>query len=210
MLDVSSADAPTLEETWRAQVGYWIQRDIVQAIADVNNAAAEELKAAGKDRWVGTMPVKEVISIRLGPDFYVPAEGQVYPVPEPGGYSAAVPPGTAETVFTKSASGPNFEVIQVSVKLIMDQRDVLKLVRRISQGPGDNGSFYTLVRAAYKEVPPNLSLTGKIYGSEPAVNVVLDFEFVMVGGLFRQWMPAEVCERFGITCPESKAADEEG
>lgn len=210
MLDLTSADAPTLEETWRAQVGYWIQRDIVQAIADINNGAAEELKAAGIDRWVGTMPVKEVISIRLGPDFYVPAEGGLYPLPEPGGYGSAVPAGTAETVFTKTASGPNYEVVQVSVKLIMDQRDVLKLARRISQGAGDKGSFYTLVRAAYKEVPANLTLTGKIYGSEPSVNVVLDFEFIMVGGLFRQWMPAEVCERFGIKCPEPKAADEEG
>lgn len=209
MEDTSSADAPTLEDVWRAQVGYWIQRDIIQAIADVNSAAVEENKAGGRDSWVGTLPVKDLISIRLGPDFYVPPEGSLYPLPEPGGYTSAVPAGTAETVFTKTASGPNYEVLQVSVKLVMDQRDILKLARRVSQGAGDKGSFYTLVRAAYKEVPPNLGLSGKIYGSEPAVNVILDFEFVMVGGIFRPWMPAEVCEKFAITCPERAAAEEE-
>ena len=202
MEDLNSGEPPTAEEIWRAQVGYWIQRDIVEAIADINDAAADELKAAGQERWVGTMPVKDVISIRLGPDFYVPVEGGLYAPPEAGGYAPAVPTGTAETVFTKSASGPYYEVIQVSAKLVMDQRDILKLVERIS-----NNRFYTLVRAAYKEVPPNPTLTGKIYGSEPAVNVVLDFEFIMLGGLFREWMPATVCAKYEwMKCPEAEAA----
>jgi hypothetical protein len=198
MENIDSAEAPADEEVWRAQVGYWIQRDVVEAIADINNAAAEQLMATGQERWVGNMPVKDVISIRLSPDFYVPPEGQLYPPPEPGGYAPAVPTGTAETVFTKTASGPYYEVVQLSVKLVMDQRDILKLVERIS-----SRRFYTLLRAAYKEVPPNLALNGKIYGSEPAVNVVLDFEFVMLGGLFRECMPTAVCEKFAwITCPE--------
>lgn len=196
MEDLNSGDAPTLDDAWYAQVGYWIQRDLVSAIVDVNNAAGDELKAAGKERWVGTLPVKELISIRLSPDLYVPPQGQLYPLPEPGGHSPAVPAGTAETVFTGSASGPYFEVVQVSLKLVMDQRDILKLVERVT-----NGSFYTLVRMAYHEVAPNLASVGKIYGSEPAVNVVLDFEFVMLGGLFRNWMPQETCERYAIPCP---------
>lgn len=194
--DTGTVNPPFPDEVWRAQVGYWIQRHIVNAIAEVNNEAAEAAKAAGQDRWVGIMPVKDLISIRLGPDLYVPPQGELYAVPEPGGYGAAVPAGTAETVFTHTASGPFFEVVQVAVKLVMDQRDIPILVERIS-----NNSFYTLVRAAYKEVPPNLSLTGKIYGSEPTVNVVLEFEFVMLGEIFRKWMPEEVCKKYAIQCP---------
>ncbi len=204
MEDVNSGEPPTEAEVWRAQVGYWIQRDIVEAIKDINNAAADELKAAGKERWVGTLPVKELISIRLSPDFYVPPEGALYPVPEAGGYAPAVPAGTAETAFTKSASGPYYEVVQLSVKLVMDQRSVLKLVERVS-----NNRFYTLLRAGYKEVPPNPSFVGKIYGPGPAVNVVLDFEFVMLGGLFREWMPAAICEKYAIKCPEHAGAKDE-
>lgn len=202
MEDVNSPDAPTDAEIWMAQVGYWVQRDLVDAIASINNAAADELKAAGLERWVATMPVKDLISIRLGPDFYVPPQGGLYAPPEPGGYAPAVPTGTAETVFTQSASGPYFDVIQVSMKLVMDQRDILNLVERIS-----NNRSYTLVRVAYKEVPPNLTLTGKIYGSEPAVNVILDFEFVMLGAMFREWMPAAICERYEwMKCPEGVGA----
>lgn len=204
MEDVNSGEPPTEAEVWRAQVNYWIHRDIVEAIADINNAAAEQIKTTGKTPWVGNLPVKEVISIRLSPDFYVPPEGQLFPPPEPGGYSPAVPTGTAETVFTKNPSGPYYEVVQLSVKLIMDQRDILKLVERIS-----NNRFYTLVRAAYRAVPPNLNFTGKIYGSEPTVNVVLDFEFVMLGGLFRQYMPAAICDKYAIKCPGHVAAKDE-
>ena len=204
MEDLASADPPTPMEVWRAQVGYWIQRDIVEAIAEINNAAAEELKSAGKERWVGTMPIKELISIRLSPDFYVPPEGSLYPLPEPGGYAPAVPAGTAETVFTGTASGPYFEAVQVAVKLVLDQRDILKLSERLS-----NKRFYTLVRAAYQEVSRNLTLTGKIYGDEPVVNAVLEFEFIMLGGLFREWMPQAVCEKYEIKCPKREAAEEE-
>lgn len=194
--DTGTVDAPYPDEVWRAQVGYWIQRHIVNAIAEVNNEAAEAARAAGQDPWVGIMPVKDVISIRLGLDLYVPPQGELYAVPEPGGYGASVPAGTAETVYTHTASGPYFEVVQIAVKLVMDQRDIPKLVERIS-----NNSFYTLVRAAYKEVQPNLSLTGKVYGSEPTVNVVLEFEFVMLGDIFRKWMPEEVCDKYAIHCP---------
>ncbi|MDO8629189.1 MAG: hypothetical protein Q7R41_01745, partial [Phycisphaerales bacterium] len=46
--DTGTVDAPYPEDVWRAQVGYWIQRHIVNAIAEVNNEAAEAAKAAGQ------------------------------------------------------------------------------------------------------------------------------------------------------------------
>ncbi len=198
--EIGTVNAPYPDEVWRAQIGYWIQRHIVNAIADMNNEAGEAAKSAGQDRWVGIMPVKDIISIRLSPDLYVPPEGGLYAVPEPGGIFPALPAGTAETVFTHNKSGPYYEVVQVAAKLVMDQRDISKLVERIC-----NNSFFTLVRAAYKEVPPNLSLTGKIYGSEPTVSVILEFDVVMLGEVFRKWIPREVCDKYGIQCPEPAA-----
>jgi len=198
--DTNTGDPPTAEEVWRAQVGYWIQSHIVNSIADMNNAAAEAAKAAGQDPWVGIMPVKDVISIRLGLDLYVPPKGELFAPPEAVGFLAAVPTGTAETVYTHTASGPYYDVVQVAAKLVMDQRDISRLAERIC----DNG-FYTLVRAAYTEVAPNLNLAGKIYGSEPTVIVVLEFEFVMIGEVFRKWMPKEVCEKFSIMCPQTES-----
>jgi hypothetical protein len=51
----------------------------------------------------------------------------------------------------------------------------------------------------------------KIYGSEPVVNVVLDFEVVMLGEVFRELMPDSVCEDYEIACPErGDEGEEEG
>ena len=79
----------------------------------------------------------------------------------------------------------------------MDQRDILRLVDWICKD-----SFHTLLRVAYKRVEPNRRMIGKIYGSEPTVNVVMDFETMMLGELFRPLMPDIVCEDFEIDCSE--------
>ncbi len=198
MKDTGTVEAPDVDDVWRAQIGYWIQKDVVDAIVAVNGEAAEAARLAKEDQWVGIMPVKEVISIRVSD--YVPPTDQLYAVAQPVGFIAANPPGSAESVFTGTASGDSFEVVQFTVKLIMDQRDIPVLIERLC-----NNSFRTLVRASYKSVPVNKNMTGKIYGSEPTVMVVLDFESVLLGDVFRRLMPTEVCEKYEwIKCPESK------
>ncbi len=193
MKEAGPVEAPAPVDAWRAQVEYWIQKDIVEAVVAVNEEAAEAAKSAGGEAWVGTMAVKEVISIRFSD--YVPREGELYAVAPVGGFTAALPPGTGASVFTGSTCNDSNEVIQYSVKLIMDQRDITRFVDLLC----DN-SFHTLVRAAYEAMPPNRDLRGKIYGSEPTVNVILDFETVMLGDVFRPLMPPEVCEQYEIPC----------
>ncbi len=202
MKDTSTLEPPDAVDCWRAQLTYWIQKDVVDAINAINQQAVDAARAAGQDSWVGMMPVKEVISIRISTE-YVPKEGDLYAPAQPGGYNPALVPGTAESVFTGTSSGDSFDVLQFTTKLVMDQRDIPLLVQRLT-----SNSFHTLVRASYKAVPPNKNMQGKIYGPEPAVNVVLDFETVMLGETFRQWMPDEVCEKYEIKCPERKGKDE--
>jgi hypothetical protein len=200
MKQTGTVTAPEPFDVWRAQVEYWIQKDVVDAIVAVNEAAGQAARTAGQDPWVGTMSVKEVTSIRFGTPFYVPPEGGLVMVAKPEDYTAAVPPGTGESVFTGSRSGPQFEVVQFTLKLVMDQRDIPLLVEKMC-----NNRFHTLVRTAYKVVPPNRELKGKIYGAEPAVRVVLDFETAMLGEVFRPLMPAQVCEFYQIQCPQPAA-----
>jgi hypothetical protein len=196
MKDTGTVEAPEVDDIWRAQVSYWIQKDVVYAIVAVNDEAAEAAKKAKEDQWVGIMPVKEVISIRVSD--YVPPKGDLFAVAQPVGFAAAMPPGTAETAFTGTASGDSYEVVQFTVKLIMDERDIPLLVERLC-----NNSFRTLLRVSYKSVPVNKTMTGKVYGSEPTVMVVMDFESVLLGEVFRPWMPTEVCDKYEwIKCPD--------
>jgi len=196
MTDDTTVDAPDLWEVWQAQLRYWIQRDVVRAINDLNRQAAEEAKQRNEDPWVGIMPVKEVISIRVSYS-YVPATGDVVFGPRAGEYTEALPPGTPETVFTRSGQTDMYDVVQFTAKLIMDQRDIPQFIERLSKD-----SFHTLLRVSYMAVPPNRAMTGKIYGSEPAVNVIMDFETVMLGDVFRPLMPTSVCEEYEIPCPD--------
>ena len=196
LADTTSAEPPFPDEVWWAQVGYWIQKDVVQAIKSVNDEAAEEARKQDIEPWVGIMPVKEVISIRFS-ESYVPQDGDEYDGDPAGGFGEAIPPGTPETVFTHSGSNSWYEIVQFTLKLVMDQRDILRLVDWICKD-----SFHTLLRVAYKRVEPNRKMIGKIYGSEPTVNVVMDFETMMLGELFRPLMPDIVCEDFEIDCSE--------
>jgi hypothetical protein len=203
MKDSGTVEAPATEDVWRAQLSYWIQKDVVEAIVAVNDEAGEAAKQTKEDQWVGMMPVKEIISIRVSD--YVPPTGDLLAVTPLVGYGAAIPQGTAESVFTGTASGGSYEVIQFTVKLIMDQRDIPLLVERLC-----NNSFLTLLRVSYKSVPVNKAMTGKVYGAEPTVMAVMDFESVLLGEVFRPLMPTEVCDKYEwIKCPEHKADDEE-
>jgi hypothetical protein len=201
--DTGTLEPPLIEDCWWGQVGYWIQKDVVNAIVAVNEEAAAAAKERGEDRWVGIMPVKDVISIRLSDAYIVKDDDQYIGAPA-GEYAEALPCATANTVFTESVSSPSYDVIQFTVKLVMDQRDIPRLVDRICKN-----RFHTLLRIAYRAVPPNRKMQGKIYGSEPAVNVVLDFETIMLGR-FREMIPQPVCKDFEIKCPQREPSEEEG
>jgi len=194
---------PELESLWKAQVGLWIQTDVVRAINAVNEEAAQAFRASRRDDqeqkapWVGVMPVKDVISVRVSGYVFSDDESMSYSGDEAGGYSEAAPPGVMPGSFTQSACTETFEVLQFTVKLVMDQRDIPRLVDEVCRD-----SFHTLLRVSYKSVPPNRTMRGKIYGEEPVVNVVMDFETIMLGELFRPMMPDTVREFLGLDVEE--------
>lgn len=201
--DVDDLEPPFLEDVWWGQLHYWIQKDIVETIVKINDAAGDKAAENGEIRWVGIMPVKEIISIRLMDRFVVDDDDYFFGA-LPGGYGEALPPGTRNTVFTNSMSGPTYDAIQFSVKLVMDQRDIMTFVKEFS-----DGRFHTLLRVGYSAVEPNRFMHGKVYGAEPVVNVVLDFETILVPEVFRPLMPPGICERYDyMDCPQPESTDE--
>ena len=210
LIDTGTVDAPFPEDAWAAQVGYWIQKDLIDAIVKVNEEAAQEAKKRGEERWVGMMPVKEIVSIRVSENYILPENDDEYDGATADGFAAALPPGAATKIYTLNASRDTYEVMQFSVKLVMDQRDIFRLIQELTAN-----SFHTLLRIGYSSLPPNRNMLGKIYGSEPTVLVVMDFETIMLGELFRPLMPPLVCEMlqesgYGLTCPKSPDDEEEG
>ncbi|MFQ5494016.1 MAG: hypothetical protein ACE5EX_01415 [Phycisphaerae bacterium] len=194
MIDTGLLEVPELGPIWFAQLEYWIQKDVVDAIVAVNDAAADRLRKEGGKPWVGNLPIKEFVSIRVSD--YLSAEGGFRPGDPPGGREAAEPPASSDGVFTGTNLTDWYEVVQFSVKLIMDQRDIPRLIARLSKH-----SPHTLLRVAYTTVEPNRAMVGRIYGSGPVVSVVMDFETILIGEIFRPLMPDVVCEDYAIPCP---------
>jgi hypothetical protein len=179
-------DRPPEADIWRAQLGLWIQEDVMRVVAAMNEEAARAYRLAHQDDeerrapWVGIMPVKEVISIRVSDYVFNDSEAKAVNGDEAGGYHAANPLGMDVASFTRSGSIDWYDVIHFNVKLVMDQRDIPEFVAKLCEN-----RLHTLLRISYKSVPPDGRMRGKIYGDEPVVNVLFDFETIMLADQFR-------------------------
>jgi hypothetical protein len=193
---------PTPQEMWYAQVGLWVQEDLVKAIARLNDEAAQ--RVGEKDANVANMPVKRIESIRvLG---YVTAEGSL--VAFSVGATGARQQSTAEgrqggpalTSFTGKRSDEQFDVIRVVLTVIVDKRELLKLVDGVTRA-----NFYQLVGAEYTAVE-GTDTGDYLYGGAPLVRAELDFEGYMSRRIFKGLMPPAVLQELGIAAaaPQGK------
>ena len=185
---LGAADA---EDCWFAQVHLWIQTDVVDAMASVNDGAAKKLVAQGVNPWVGILPIKDFISLRVS-DEYV-SERRTFSSGSGAGVASdrdiAYPPGAPGLTMTGSYTDADcqFLVLYFSLRIVMDQRLLPKLIERIC-----NDRFHSLLQVSYRAVEPNPAMTGRIYGADPVVLVTMDFETHMLGSLFINAMPDEV------------------
>ncbi len=184
---IVDASRPTLRELWYAQVGLWVQEDVVSAIRALNNDAARAL--SDKDANVAHLPVKRLVNLRvLG---YVTSAGLPVRFDSRGG-AGGMGPETLPPSFTGRKSDEQFDVIRFTVTAIVDQRDLLKLVDYLSRA-----SFYQPISAGYvwsQEMGEAEAKAGYVYGESPVVQVTLDLEGYLARRLYAPMMPAEVME----------------
>jgi hypothetical protein len=158
-------------------VQLWVQQDVVEALARVNEQAADQLPP--EDRWVGHLPVKRVIEIRVNPRY------------------VGTSTGPTQEAFTGNTSNPEYEVLYFTLHLVVDARDLNAIIAEIC-----NNSYTTLYRIDYRAEPPNLDMEGYIYGGEPVVRVMMDFEKILYSKLYLEWMPDIVLADLGKQRPE--------
>lgn len=181
---------------WKAQLSLWVQQDVVASIARINRTAADAWRSENQRAWVGNLPVKDLVSIRVSD--YLPASGGR----QGGGVlgdAAAYPPGTGGAVFTQNSSTDDYEVVQFSLKLVIDVRDLPLIIDEICKD-----KFHTLLNISYaydRDSLESLSMSGKIYGAEPTVKVVMDFETIFFGDTYRRMMPDTILSQIGKERP---------
>jgi hypothetical protein len=182
-------EPPEPREMWYAQVSLWIQEDLMEAIAAVNEAAARALGEA--EVGVAKMPVKRIENIRvLG---YVTSSGAMVEIPAAGAGAGSAAQATAPgPSFTGRKSDERFDVVRVMLTVVMDQRDILQLIDAVTRE-----NFYQLVGFEYTALE-SVDPAGYLYGDEPNVRAVFDFEGYMARKIFKAMMPAEVLVELGI------------
>ncbi|MGE0480478.1 MAG: hypothetical protein AB7Q17_08395 [Phycisphaerae bacterium] len=182
---VEGPAAPDVESMWAAQVSYWVQQDIVEAIAKLNAAAAEKLGDA--DVYVEHVPVKRIDRLRvLG---YVTKEGFLpFPAMNDAGQSTEV-----RQSFTGRTSDEQFDVVRLTLTVVVDQRDLLKLIDQIGKQ-----NFYHCTHVDYSTVAPE---PGYMYGTAPVVRATLDFEGYLARKAYTELMPPDVLVKLGGAPP---------
>lgn len=190
---VATDQPPTPAEMWYAQMSMWLQQDVVEAVREVNNEVARQLPE--EESHVANMPVKRIVSVDV--DGYVTGPSTVVPFPSLASKQVEVPVES----FTGRVSNEQFDVIRLSLRAIVDQRDILKLVDAMTRT-----NFYQLIGLRYTLVPPDdVRNDGFFYGSEPVVEVTLTFEGYFARTVFKEMMPRQVLVDLGIVEPATKS-----
>lgn len=185
------SDVPKAADMWFAQVGLWIQEDVVKAIHEVNAEAAAKLDP--KDAHVGRMPIKHLVAIRVlgylgkagtNVKFEGVREGSSTGQNPP----SPIPVGDFPPVFTGHVGDDQFDVLRFTVTAVVDQRDLLKLPDRVTRT-----NFYQLVSLSYDSQPPfGADAREFYYGDDPVVRATYEFEGFMERGIFQSMMPPDV------------------
>jgi hypothetical protein len=108
----------------------------------------------------------------------------------------ANPPEAGELVFTGRFTNELHEVMRFSVKLVVDAREIPTIISGLCEK-----RFHVPLRVSYEALPPDMSMTGKIYGEGPVVVLTVDFETVFFSELYLSLMPDSVLQLLGKTRP---------
>lgn len=182
------AGRPTVDALWKAQVGLWIQEDVVSAIAELNADAARQLRDV--EPQVENMPVKRlerinVLGYRLKDRML---EFEAWSPAESGRDDKH-----AGDSFTNKVSDDQFDVLRFNVIVVVDQRELMRLVDSIVKK-----NLYKCIELDYAPPAETDAERGYLYGSAPCVRARLEFEAYMSRKEYATMMPKAIAEQLGV------------
>lgn len=186
--------SPSPEQMWFAQVGLWIQEDVVQAIAELNREAANQEQVS--EACVQDAVVKHLVNVRVRGYVVSPSEqaagGEIlFPATVEGSAAGLIGGGPS---LTKRVSDAQFDVVRFVVTVILDQRNILKFINQMSKV-----NFYQCVNMRYEKVDvDDAQNAGYFYGTKPVVRASFEFEGYMSREVYQPLMPKDVRKLLGI------------
>jgi hypothetical protein len=188
--------APDAESIWLAQMGLWIQQDVVGAIAKLNAASTN----------VASSPVKQLVQL------YVPSDRSLYVMPGAagqGGNAAATPAPAAGTAgasaaptnsdtdpfpkdYTVSVTGRVtngvFDVVEFYVVLNVQAGDVERVIQEL-----ERNRLLTVTQSEVQAVnSASMQLQGYYFGKTPIVTLTLRCEELYMRDWTHSLMPGTI------------------
>jgi hypothetical protein len=170
---VTTLEVPTEVDIWQAQMGLWIQQDLVSVLAGMNEARARQLEREGRrdQVWVAYMPVKHLLALRIAPML---GNG--------GGLNTA---GAAwAPSFTGVTNSEKMFTVTMQLEVVVEAAQLAALLDGLCRV-----GFYTPVAVTYESVPPNPLQEDYLYGEQPVIRVKIDLEGYYFRKVFDQWIP---------------------
>jgi hypothetical protein len=185
----AAVGAPDPVHMYYAQLGYWIQEDVVNAINEIN----------GKSQTVLDSPVKWLVSIRAReqgvPTFKATAPGQATGDPD-----AALPKEPRISPTGRVCNGM-YDVFHFDVKADIEADKLSDFLRGLG-----NRRFITPLWVDIKAVDNAASLAqGHAYGEKPVINVTATCEVLYLRLWNQPLMPTLVKQQLGIEAPPAAA-----
>lgn len=202
-------DVPDPATIWWAQVEYWVTKDTVEAIAEVNKDSKSVLDS----------PIKNLIALNVPQSFFPERQATVGPRAGAAGGGGgeemdprasvgpapAAPPDPTQPVPDGSAQSPTkrvsnnlYDVVHYSVVVHIEAQQVPALLKALA-----TNRFITVVGMNVTAVDSQLvQLQGYVYGPRPVVQLELECEALFL----RKWtlplMPKKVKDAVGFGAPE--------
>ena len=191
-------DLPNVIDIWQAQLGYWIEQDVVNAIAE-SNKGAKSVEDAIVKRLIRTDIKKEYMT-KTGPlAIGMAVNASNIQAPQPGQDDAATGP---QRFFGYTVTGrvcnPQYDVMHFTITVDADAQRFETFVNNLT-----HGKFITVIRLNVRGVDRELlQQRGYFYGKSPVVRTEIKCEAIF----FRSWtadpqrplMPAGVQKLLGV------------
>jgi hypothetical protein len=197
IIQLAADKAPDPGSIFIAQLGYWIQKDVLDSIAAANKDAKN----------VTESPVKRLIKIKFPGNAFQKMSVQAAP-----GQPGAAPPADTGTwpqpnksiSITGRDSNGVYDVIRFDVQLFADAAQVPRVLQELSRGKFitvlncgmqsvDSGSFYA-TKGYYFCDPPDRP-------GKPIVQLDLSCEALLLREWTRELMPPGIKQALGVVDP---------
>ena len=195
---VPTGRPPTPPDVFSAQMNYWLQQDVLRAIAEANDGAPDVTRSAVKRIMKVGLPTQQQIFTMLR----TAAPGQGQPSPDdPSAQQTQAPSDPTQPIPPNYALSPTgrysnalYDVIQFKLSLVVDAARVPQVLAVLSRN-----RFITVYNSNVTAVNAvDHQAAGYIYGAQPVVQLDLDCEALFLREWTKQFMPPVVRRFLGV------------